>query len=627
MVRPVAVDDRRVEALGPAERIVQTLIGFTDHLVHNRPGVVTDDPQANIGVRWQAASWKEEEGVKKVYRLHKVGRKNMKTQLGVLGDDGKVRQGQRVMGEYRKPGLFPEVAAFLYRQVAEVWQLDNEFAARWASWSFAREHRDLKVVLAAFMLVQDRLGEPIVEDGEVQFYDDDYRAVGEAMCLLRARFDLNPKLLLRLGDLLNLPQVAQINRELGFGKSARSPARGRYYKVVEKWLRYREENVKMLEGLVKAGFRTTVQKLARRVGYKPENPRFFEILRWKQTQAADGRRELALEAQVALAESWEGLDEEAICQRIVDQQPNYKRIVGLLPAEVGLTRAIMAAAMEAGSLSDADLLILTPTLEELGLLELPYVRQRWKEATDKAENQRAANIARNVKSKEIQQDLEQAVDRATARAMEQVTRDLRIYVIVDKSGSMEGAIDRAQQYLTRFLGAFPLERLHVSVFNTVGTEIKIKAPSAAGVKQAFRGHNAGGGTSYYEGVRALAQHTPRAGEDALMIFVGDQDDTCVDQLVQSVQQSGIAPVAFGLLEVIGAWGSKGSVVQEAAARLQVPCLEIEEAIFDDAYAVTRTLQNLIAATPVKASGATASRKSLVKEILDTRLLKRPVWAD
>ena len=627
MVDRQELDPRRVEALGPAERIVQTLTTFTDHLVHNRPGVITPAPETNIGVKWEQASWKEEDGEKKVYLHRKVGKKNMKTQLGVLGQDGQVRRGEDVVGQYRKPGIFPEVAAFLYRQVSEVWRLDNEFAARWASWAFARDQRDLKVVLAAFMLVQNRAGEPVMDEGVVAFHDDDLRAVGEAMCLIRAKGDLNPKMLLRVGDVLNVPGVAEINRELGFGKSARNPARGRYYKAVDKWLRYREENPRMLQGLVKAGFRTTVQKLARRVGYKPASPKFFETLRWKQSQAKDGRRDVAIGTEVVEAESWEGMGEKGICQRIIAEAPNYKRIVGMLPPEVGLTRAIMAAAMEAGSVSDADLIILSPTLEDLGLLAVPEIYQRWKEATQQAENQRAANIARNVKSEAIKTDLDQAVDRATQKAMEEVTNDLRIYVIVDKSGSMDGAIEKAREYLTRFLGAFPLERLHVSVFNTMGTEVTIKAPSAAGVKHAFKGHNAGGGTSYYEGVRVLAHHKPVAGkEDALMIFVGDQEDSCVTQLVQSVQQSGIDPVAFGMLQVTGTWGGRGTVVEDAAAQLGIPVLPIDEAIFSDAYAVTDTLRNLIEATPVKAAGRREAQEPMVERILRTELLEKPVWA-
>ena len=52
----------------------------------------------------------------------------------------------------------------------------------------------------------------------------------------------------------------------------------------------------------------------------------------------------------------------------------------------------MAAAVEAGVLSDADLIILTPTLEDLDLLDVPFIGARWMAACERAENARAANM-------------------------------------------------------------------------------------------------------------------------------------------------------------------------------------------------------------------------------------------
>jgi hypothetical protein len=626
VARQNEIDRQRIEALGPAERIIQALTTYMDHVVHNRPGMVVEDARTKVGVRWEPVTWKEENGQKVVYRLDKIGNKQTRTRIGVL-DGIKVMENRRQVGEYRKPGIFPEVATWLYRQVAEVYKLDNEFAAHWASWVFSNEHRDLKVVLAAFLLVQSRCGEPVVEDGKILFHDEDFRDVGEAMCLIRAKSDLNPKLLLRLGDVLSLPGVAAINRELGFGKSARTPARGRYYKAIEKWLKYREDNPKMLEGLVAAGFRTSVMELARRAGYKPSTPKFFEVLRWKQAQAKDGRRQLAIGTEVKKAETWQGLSEKKICERIVKTKPNYKRIVGLLPAEVGLTRAIMMAAIEAGSVSDTDLIILTPTLEELGLLTVKEVADRWKKATETAESQRAANIAKRVKGQAAKEVLQDAADTVAKKAMEEVMKDLRIYAVIDKSGSMQGAIEQAKLYLAKLLVGFPLERLHCSVFNTMGSEVAIKHPSAKGIEQAFRGHFAGGGTSYAEGVKALAKHKPQASEDSIMLFVGDELDHGTAQLVATVNASGIRPVAFGLLRVVSNQYGGGSIVRDAAKQLNIPCFDIEESIFADPYAVTRVLRNLIATTPVVAAARVAAAKqTLVEEILKTKLLEKPVWA-
>jgi hypothetical protein len=634
-------DAQRVEALGPAERIIQTLTTYTDHAVHNRPGVVFEDRRQPYGVRWQQATWKKEGDLKVVYLLQKVGRMNRRTRLGV-GQPGsdRVVEGGRTVARFRNPGLFPEVVAHIYGQIAEVWKVDNEFAAKWASWAFNNENsRDLKVILAAFMLVQSRFGEP-VKDGDDSFFDEDYRAVGEAMCLLHNKkpgHTFNPKLLLRIGDVLSLPQVAEINRRLGFGQTARRAIVGRYDKVIEKWLRHMEMNPKLLEKLIKGeGFRSKIMALCRRVKYKPQTERFFEILSWDQVQAKDGHREVAVGKKTKKAESWEGLTEEQVCEKIEAEKPGWKVIAGKLPKDVGVTPAIMTAAIMYGCLSDADLIIMTPTLEELGLLtgieREGSVLARWKAATERAENQRAANIARNVRTEEAKKGLEEASDKAAQKAVEEVTRDMRIYVFVDKSSSMSGAIERAKEHLKKFVGAFPLERLHVSVFNTVGREVEIKAPTSAAVAQAFRGHTAGGGTSYANGVACLvAKYKPTHEEDALFIFVGDQEDHNAQGIVDVVRHYGVNPVAFGMLHVVShQWGGMGgNVVETAAAALRIPCFRIDEKIFDDPYAVTRTFRNLISTTPVGQKAATHAapkRVSLVDAILKTPLLQKPAWA-
>ncbi|HVJ19726.1 MAG TPA: vWA domain-containing protein [Polyangiaceae bacterium] len=607
------------ENLGPAERIVQAVLAYSDHLVHNRPGMVVPDASSVVGLRWLPVTYRLEKGVKNVYRLDKVGARTRRVPVGQLLDSNSIVHLGKNVGSYRAPGLFPEVAAWMYRQVAEIWKLDNEFAARWASFAYADEHRDLKVVLTAFMLVQSRKGDPVLEDGKVVFSDDDFRDVGEAMMLLYERngHDLNPKLLLRIHDLLSLPAVADVNRELGFGRSGRRPFLGRWTKAVEKWLRFREENPKLLAGLVKAGFRRSVMELARRAGFKPQSPEFFQALRWKQVQADDGRRGIAIGLRVASAETWQGLSEEAICERIVRQKPNFKRIVGLLPKELGLTRAVVAAAIEAGSMSPKDLVILSPTLEELGLFKVQEIREKWEAALRQAEDARAANVAVRVRSKQARETLEQAADAAVKKAAAEVMRGLRVYFMVDISGSMQASIEKAKRYVSQFLQGFPLDRLHVAVFNTQGRALTIQHASAAGVVNAFRGITAGGGTDYGAGVRALQDVKPQEDEDTLFVFVGDEQAGTFET---AVERSFLRPLAFGLVKVGGAVGDVA--VRDTARKLGIPCFRIEEASFDDPYAIPRVLRRLIASTPVERS----DRVTLAERILKTEILKKPVWA-
>ena len=616
------------ENLGPAEVIIQSLLSYSDHIYHGRPGIVVADQRTKAGVKWEPVTYKTlEDGTKEVYRLTKEGKRTRRTKIGVLGEDNRVRNGQRVVGTYRRSGLFPEVVVWFYKKIAEVWLMDNEFSAKWGSFAFNQEHRDLKVMLAAFLLVQSRKGEPITEGGEFLFNDEDYRDVGEAMCLIQRKGrDLNPKLLLRIHDILSLPEIAQINRDLGFGQSAKRPFLGRWPKAVEKWLRYREENSQMLEGLVKAGFRTSVMELARRVGYKPTSDRFFEILRWKQKQAPDGRRVMAIGKAVKEAESWEGLSEREVCERIEKTAPSWKRIMGLLPKSVGITQAVVVSALEVGSLSDKDLIILTPTLEALGLLEAPEIKAKLKDALSRAEDMRAANIARNVRSKDLKETLEAGADKVAQKAVEEVTKNLRIYVIVDRSGSMQNAIEQAKPIIAKLLQAIPSDRLHVSVFNTIGKEITFKNHSAKGIAAAFRGIQACGGTSHAQGVSVLSRHTPGEDEDSIMIFIGDEGEQ--RHFKEAVESSGLRPMAFGVLPVEGRWG-RGTAVRNTASRLGIPCFEIDQRTFEgDPYAIPRTLKNLIAATPVDQTGVRKKtpRVSLVDQILKTDLLSKPAWA-
>ena len=636
------------ENLGAAERLIQALTTYADHMVHNRPGIVVEDTRTPIGVKWQPGSLKEEGGKKNFYRHDKVQAKKGKAGtrrvlIGSLWADGTIRdEGRHKLGRYQKPGLFEEVAVWMYRQVAEIWKIDNEFAARWASYAFRRDDtpRDLLVILAAFMLVQSRFGEPVLDDdGKFAFRDEDYREIGEAMCLIYGKklkgFDA--KQLLRVLTVLRNEKIADINRELGFGRSARRPALGRYEKAVTQWLRYREQNPQLLDGLVKAGNRNNVMRLCQSVGYKPDTPKFFETLRWKQEQAEDGRREF-IDTKVLKTETWDGLTEAQICEKIVGDRLGFKQVVGRLPKEVGLTRAIMAASIDAGGLSRSDLVTYTPTLESLGLLEVQTYREKWEAALQAANDQRAAHIAERVQKKETQEKLETAADNAVTRAVEEEVRGLDVYVIVDRSASMDEAIILAKDYVTKLLAGFPPENVHVSVFSQVGRVVEIKHASRAGVQNAFKGITAAGGTNYGEGLMAFTRAgiLPKEGNDALVLWLGDEEQNGTFERV--VEASGINPVAFGLVRLFSERFHRGvsreqhiahfNTVRATAQRLGIPCFEVTEGTFSDAYAVPRILRNLIAATPVRQDVArpVPKRETLVEIVQKTDLLQKPAWA-
>lgn len=621
------------ESLSAADKIIQATLNHVEHLYHNRPGLVRQDGRTAIGVSWTFVSHKVEDGQKIVYSVPAKGSRQKPARLGVMGEDSIVRENGAVVGRYQPAGFLPEAAAWIYSKIAEVWQSDNEFAARWASYAYAQDHKDTKVALCAFMLVQSRKGDPIRDGDKIALHDEDFREVGEAMALIvpkdKKDGEMSPKLLLRVHELLTLPVIAEMNRKLGFTTSARNPAVGRWPRVVQKWLEYREDNEKLLQGLVKAGYQSTVKDLARKSGYKPKSERFYSILRWKQHPAKDGRRSIAIGKEVAAAETWEGLTEAQVCEKIVAERPDFKRITSLVPRLVGMSKAVVSAAVEANCLSGKDLIIMMPTLEALGLLQDKDVRAKVDSAVRAAEDMRAANIASRLRSKEAKDLAAEASDAAVKKAVAQASKAIRTYVVVDISASMQGAIEAAKSYLAKFVQGLPLERTHVSVFNGMGREIKVKIASAVGVEAAFRGVQANGSTNYGEGVRCLQHYKPADDEDVLMIFVGDErNHDQVDRPFDDyVRASGLRPAAFGLIRTPET--SPGQAVRSTAARLGIPCFEIKSDTFGDPYAVPRVLRALMESTPIATPGArpvAAKRETLAEIIKKTDLLRRPAWA-
>lgn len=568
--------------MGAAERLLDVVLGASAHLWHNRPGLDVD------------GTWKPAKGA------------------------GKAARGTRVA-----PGLHVPAAVSLYARLLAIHKLNADLMAHLASYALVEtDWRDLKVACAALMLVQSRAGAPIHDDdGSVAFHDDDHRRIGEAMVLWYQKKSarmLTPKAVLRIAELLETPQIAALNREAGFGDPAakRAPL-GRWAKAATKWLAAREANRAMLEGLVRSGYKDTIKRLARKIGYKPQSPEFFGLLGWKQTQSDDGRRAIGLDnATIAKSDRFDGLSEAEICETIVTKRLRYKDAVGRLPSDVGLTPAIMVALLP--TLSDRDLRQLTPTLEELGLLVVPEIRARWEKAIASATDQRGTNIAKNVRDEGLKEKLAESADNAARKAVAQATKeaDVRVMFLVDKSGSMQGAIESSKDALAKILAGFPLEKLHIAAFDTVGQVVRPKAASRLAVQHALAPIKADGGTIHGAAVQALHREGVRVPIEAklIAIVVGDEAGESGPQLAQVFRTLGFRVDAMALM-LSGTRG--GSTVRDCAKELKVPYSEIDVAQFDDPYHVPRVLSALLEA-PVVAGIATPG---LVEKVMKTKLLE------
>jgi hypothetical protein len=571
------------EQMGPAEKLLDLVLSSSAHLWHNRPGV-------DVGGKWMPAR------------------------------DRNTPRGRPVA-----PGLFVPAAVELYTRLLEIYELNVELVARFASYALTEtDWRDLKVACAALMLVQPHAGQPVRDDdGDIAFHDDDLRGIGEAMVLHYQRKSprmMTPKAVLRVAQLLETDEIATLNRAAGFGDPAGTkPILGRWPKAATKWLAIRETNPPMLQGLVRAGFKETIKTIARKVGYKPSSEQFFATLGWKQTQAEGGHRSLGLDGlELEKSERFDGLSEAEICEAVVEQNLGFKDVMGRLPSDVGLTPAIMVALLP--TLSDRDLRQLTPTLEELGLMADPEIRAAWERAIEAATDQRGLNIAKNVRSAELRERLEASADKAAEKAVAEATKELDVHVmfLIDRSGSMQGAIEASIEALTRILAGFPLEKLHIASFDTMGTVHRPKAANRAAIKHMLAGISASGGTMHGAAVRALHAAGVRIPEGAtlVVIVVGDEGGETGTTLADAFRSHGYTPAAMAL--ILNVAYTRGTTVVDCARALGIPCSTVTVEAFEDPYQVPRVLRTILDA-PV-ASGPTVTA-GWVERVMKTPILE------
>src|SRR6185437_11064188 len=197
--------------------------------------------------------------------------------------------------------------------------------------------------------------------------------------------------------------------------------------------------------------------------------------------------------------------------------------------------------------------------------------------------------------------------------------EVRVMFLIDKSGSMEGAIEQSKDALTKILAGFPAERVHIATFDTMGTVLTPKAANRAAVAHMLSGITAAGGTVHAAALQAFHNAGVRIPGEAklIVIVVGDEAGESGEQLARAFTQLGYAPAAMALLVSVS--HGRGSSVRICARTLQVPFSEVQVNTFDDPYQVLRVLAALLEA-PV-AANVGAPQSGWVERVMKTPLLK------
>lgn len=517
------------------------------------------------------------------------------------------------------PGLYEPDAIRLWDLIQSLYQVDPMFVGQLASYAMRQlDWRDLKVVLAAYLLVQPQAW---------------LREVGEAMILplggdIPQKRRMRPKDVYRVGEILRSPGIVSRVRTQ-FGYTSKCPM-GAYRRTLQKWLLIRERIPGAIQGLVGSGYTGVVRSLAQQARYIPERWDFFRLLRWKQTPNA--HRIFGIGESIQPVETWDGLDENAIVKQIKKSNKSYMTLVGKLPPAIGLTKSILQALIK--RMSAQDVLIALPAIEAAGLLGDPTVTKIVEKAVKSAQDHRAATVKKNLKTEAAKDLADKAVAAANTKAIKDAVpdRDVRVMFLLDISGSQQGGIEISKEILPKLLTGLDPQRVHAVAFNSdarmlydgkgTKTDLAIRQ-----IDQVLKGLRATGATLHQAGIRALSALGVKRhpNEILILLVVGDEDGEEGSSLVSAMRDAGLVPDAIGF--VYNPVGGRGWTLRTCASHLQVPLVDVEIGDLKDPYQIPKFLRGLVDAPVMQVAHSTApqmARFSLLEKISLEPLLVPPI---
>lgn len=464
---------------------------------------------------------------------------------------------------------------------------DPLFLAHMTSYTFKKlDSKDLKVVSAFMNSLSDADGTPFSAGSE--YKKPNWRIVSQAAFL-----ELDPKLALRVLKLANkkMPLGAKGNGT-HFSKHLKTAAK--------KYLRFRESNPRILEGIKKAGLGNTLKSIYRIARIAP-SPEACQILRWKQKPGFPGSGVEILKSKM----DFSGMTDLQIAQKIRTEKFKPQAVLGALPDK--LSPVVAAAILEQCSGDQA--VVLTSMFEEQGLLKHKEVKALYEDKIKTAKN--ALDRVERIK-KELDEGTQAILKESKAAVRKEQVGDIgKVYLHIDISGSMQQSIDIAKNKGSIIAECVknPGENFFWGLFNGQGYELK--KPDKF-VQDAFHsllyGVNSNGSTnclSLFKRARDLGCDTD------FYITDGAHTDGNALAMLQMAKSQGI-PMPKTV--VIVKCGHYHTVLEDAFKAIGIPVSVIDEKQLSESALVTQAIRSAVV-------GAVA----MVDEILNTPLLTLPKW--
>lgn len=500
---------------------------------------------------------------------------------------------------YSKGKLVKERLIPVLNDLMRAAEEDPIFLAHFTSYAVNKlDSKDLKLLSVFANSLSDADGTPFVvgtgENGKPLYGNikkPNLRIVSQA-AIQNGAFDA--KMIERLIEVANIKQSLGKRYREGthFSKSLKT--------AITKYIRFREANPKSIEGIKKVGLAKRFANIYRAMHLSP-SPEAASILGWKQKKGEDFSKKSFF--------NFKGMSDIQIAEKIRGDKLPPTGVLGALPGKI--SPVIAAAVLEQATGDQA--VILRELFDSQGLLKHKEVKELFSEKikTAKTALDRVDRINTTIDA-EVQRELKSA--RAHVRK-EQVGDIGKIFLHIDVSGSMEGAIAIAKEkgaILAECVKS-PENNFHWGLFGSRGRVLK--RPSSYekdGFMAALYGVRANDGSTDCLG---LYEEARKIGCDVdVFLTDGGHNVGDVESRIKKIHSSG--RYALPRTAVIIRVGNYSPTLRDGLQGAGIAVTEITPEALTESALVTQVVKKALA-------GATY----ILDEIMDTPLLKLPQWWD
>jgi hypothetical protein len=271
-------------------------------------------------------------------------------------------------------------------------------------------------------------------------------------------------------------------------------------------------------------------------------------------------------------------------------------------------------------MSSQELLSSMGSLKKHGAFKNKEVTALVKEKLKKAGKQKTrVDVLKGKKAAEtagVSEELKQELQDVTEKQIKKVTIKRSTALFIDKSGSMNTAIELGKQ-LGALISAGITADFYCYAFDVMPYELDIKTDKLADWERALRHIRAGGGTSLGSCIRLMAQNGQKVEQ---FVFITDQDENnppyFQNAYIEYADRMGVSPDVV-IIHIENRLWHTANELETACKKLKVSCDKITIKDGTDYYSLPNILTLL----------SRKSRYDLLMEIMAVPLPKRSFEVD